>query len=101
MDTDYLTKMAYKCIWLAQEATDVLRIELGAACSKFKTEDDYLHGILGLVREIEENPVEYLDDWNLLEEVDIKVFRKRLEKLREYIIKTINTSLKDRGKTAC
>jgi len=39
MDTDYLTEMAYDCIRLAMDATDVLKIELGAACKQYRTEE--------------------------------------------------------------
>lgn len=46
MDTDDLTSMAYQCILYASEATDVIKAEFGAACSEFKTEDEYLLGLL-------------------------------------------------------
>ena len=85
------------CILYAEEATDVLKTELGAACSKFKTEDQYLLGILKIVRGIEKNPEAYLDDWNLLDEIDLKVFKIKLRSTREHIEKTIKIPLKDRG----
>ncbi len=39
MDTDYLTPMAYDCIRLADDATDVLRSEIGAACSQYPEDE--------------------------------------------------------------
>ena len=84
MDTDYLTPMAYDCITLAYDAIDVLRSELGAACMHFDDEDAY-------VKEIEEDPEDYLDDWNLLEETDLTRFRQKIQVLRQHVEKTIAT----------
>jgi len=100
MDTDYLTQMAYDCIRLANDATDVLKSELGAACGKYRTEDEYLRGILKDVRAIEKDPRGYLDYWNLLEETDIRSFKRKVKILREHIEKTITSPLKERGKPA-
>ena len=97
MDTNYLTPMAYDCICLADDATDVLKSEIGAACSQYSGEDAFLQGILEDVKEIEEDPEGYLDWWNLLEEVDIDEFRKKLIILRKHIEKTINAPMADRG----
>ena len=97
MDTSYLTPMAYDCIRLADDATDVLKSEVGAACSQYRGEDAYLQGILEDVKEIEEDPEDYLDWWNLLEQVEVTEFRKKLSVLRKHIKKTINTPMADRG----
>jgi hypothetical protein len=98
MDTDDLTPMAYECIRLADEATDMLKSELGAACSDYRTEDDYLKGILEDVKEIEEDPREYLDGWNRLDQTDIQAFKTKITILRAHIEKTIATPLTERGK---
>ena len=100
MNTDYLTPMAYDCIRLANDATDVLKSELGAECSHYRSEDAYLQGILANVKEIEEDPEDYLDWWNLLEQTDIQVFLQRIQVLREHIDKTIKTPIAERGKPA-
>jgi hypothetical protein len=97
MDTDYLTPMAYDCIWLAEEAIDVLKTELGAACNLYPDENVYLRGILTFVKEIEEDPEGYLRWWNLFEQTDIAVFRERIRMLREHIEKTIKTPIAERG----
>ena len=97
MDTDYLTPMAYDCIRLADDTADVLKSELGAACSQYRDEDAYLQGILADVKEIAEDPEDYLDWWNLLDHTDIAVFRKKIRVLREHIEKTINTPIAERG----
>ncbi len=99
MDTDDLTRMAYDCLIYADDATDVLKSELGAACTEFKEEDQYITAILRHVIDIEEDPEGYLDCWNLLEQTDIKVFKRKIRVLRKRIQKTIKTPLKDRGKS--
>lgn len=50
-----MTQMAYNSLICGYEATDVLMSELGAACSEYETEDEYLAGIFEYVKEIEEN----------------------------------------------
>ena len=97
MDTDSLTPMAYDCIRLADAATDVLKFELGAACSQYRDEDDYLRGILEDVKDIEEDPDEYLDQWNVLQQCDVDAFVQSIRTLREHIEKTIDTPILKRG----
>ena len=97
MDTDELTPMAYDCIRLANAATDVLKTELGAMCSRYLSEDDYLGGILEHVSEIEDDPRDYLDWWNLHEQTNLRTFKQKLKELREHIEKTRATPLKERG----
>ena len=97
MDTDELTEMAYGCLRLADEAHDCLKTELGAACSEFRTEDEYLAGMLEYVNEIEHDPESFLDYWNL---GDLPAFKQKIRALREYIEKTIATPIEQRGKPA-
>lgn len=97
MDTDYLTPMAYDCIRLADDAIDVLKSEIAAACSQYRSEDEYLQGIFADVKEIEEDPEEYLDWWNLLEQTDIPEFISKIRVLRQHIEKAIKTPIAERG----
>ena len=97
MDTDDLTQMAYDCIIIANKATGVLKTELGAACSKFKNEDEYLKWVSQKTREIIKNPEDYLDSWSLLDEIDLKNFNIRLIELKDHVQKTIQTPYKDRN----
>ena len=92
-----MTPMAYDCIRLADDATDVLKSEIGAACSQYRSEDEYLQGILADVKEIEEDPEEYLDWWNLLEQTDIPEFISKIRVLRQHIEKVIKTPIAERG----
>ena len=97
MDTDYLTPMAYDCIIIANEASDILKTGIGAACYRFEDENEYLAGILKFVGEIEKDPEDYLESWSLLEELDVLIFKAGVIRLREHIEKTIETPFKERG----
>lgn len=98
MDTDYLTPMAYDSLSLADEATHFLKPELGAMCRQCTSEDEYLHEMLNEVKEIECDPEDYLDHWNLLDETDCVVFQGKIKSLRIHIEKTLNTPIENRGK---
>ena len=95
MDTDDLSEMTYESIGLAGEASGCLRAELGAACSRYQNEDDYLRGILAHVRKIARAPQNYIEEWDLGEDVD---FAARVRALREHIEKTLALPLAERGK---
>jgi len=97
MDTNQLTPMAYEIIWLANDASHFLKSELGAACSDFHKEDDYLIGILTYIKEIEAAPIDYLDSWNIAEQTDIRKFKQKIKALRNHIEKSIATPLEKRG----
>ena len=97
MDTNQLTPMAYDSIGWANDASHFLKSEIGAACRDYRKEDDYLRGILTYVKEIESDPVDYLDSWNIAEQTDIKKFKQKIRELRKHIEKTIATPLKQRG----
>ena len=96
MDTDQLTEMAYEIIRLAGDASGCLRAEIGAACSEFRNEDDYLHAVLAHVRSIEQAPQDYVDDWNL-PDADAAVFVPKLHELHEHIERTLATPMEERG----
>ncbi len=96
MDTDDLTDLAYKCIIYADEATGILKTELGAECRNHSSEDDYLRSIKSYVNSIKDNPEEYLDSWNLIEEVEISHFLISIEKLLKHIKSTQELSVIER-----
>lgn len=99
MDTDDLTAMAYEIIGLAGEASACLRAEIGAACSRYRNEDDYLRGILAHVRKIERAPQNYIDAWDLPEDEEPE-FSSKVCSLRKHIEQTLTVPLTDRGNPA-
>jgi hypothetical protein len=97
MDTDDLTPMAYETIIKAQEVLDVLRSEIGASASDKKSEDDFLRGTRAHLRGILRSAREYLDDWNYIDSVDIRSFRKGLKEILAYVEQTLATPYEQRG----
>ena len=61
------------------------------------SEDGYLRGILAKVKEIEQNPRNYLDWRHLLDETDVGEFTKTVKVLRKHIEKTLETPSEERG----
>jgi len=97
MDTDDLTPMAYETIIKAQEVLDVLRSEIGASATDKKSEDDFLRGVRTHLRRVLRSAREYLDDWNYLDSVDIKSFRKGVKEILAYVEQTLATPYEQRG----
>ena len=98
MDTDDLTEMAYESIVIANAITDFLKCDLGVRSMDYDDEDAYLHGILKFIQKIKNDPEDYLDSWNLLEELDLGFFVKGIDYLEKHILKTIETPIEQRGK---
>jgi len=98
MDTDDLTEMAYESIIIANAITDFLKCDIGVWSKDYKDENDYLNGILKFIRKVKNAPEDYLDYWDLLQELDLASFEKGIEELEEHILKTIETPIEQRGK---
>jgi len=97
MDTDDLTPMAYETIVKAQEVLEVLRREIGASASDKKNEDDFLRGVRAHLRGVLRSAREYLDDWNYLDYVDIKSFRRDVKVILTHVDQTLSTPYDQRG----
>ena len=97
MDTDDLTPMAYETIVMADEVLDVLKTEIGASASGRKSEDDFLRGVRAHLRGILRSAREYLDDWNYIDSVDIRSFRKGVKDILAYVEQTLATPYEQRG----
>ena len=98
MDTDDLTPMAYDCLLRANNAVDILMIELGALCSGCKTEDECLMKMLEHVKVVRRFSNDYLDAWNLLDDIKVSIFRKNVVEVEKFIEKTLATPIKERKK---
>ncbi|VAX29900.1 hypothetical protein MNBD_NITROSPIRAE02-1567 [hydrothermal vent metagenome] len=92
--------MAYECIIRAEAVTHYLKTDFGAVSSQYENEEEYLNGILNYVMEIENDIEDYLDSWSILDETDVDIFLKRINEVKEFIKRTINTPLKERGEPA-
>jgi hypothetical protein len=89
--------MAYEAISLAGEVLDVLRSEIGASATGKKTEDAFLRGVQLHLRGILKSARNYLDDWNYLDDVNVREFRVGVKKLLAHVDKTLATPYVQRG----
>jgi hypothetical protein len=99
VDTDDLTPMAYEAIVMAEEVLDVLKAEIGASAPDKKSEDDFLRGVRTHLRRVLRSPREYLDDWNYLDSVDIRSFRRGVKGILAHVEGTLATPYEERRTT--
>ncbi len=99
MDTDYLTEDAYNVLIVeSAKVLDYLRSDIAVDSSMYDNEDEYLKGTLEELNEIAEDSMDYLDGWNLEDEVDCDEFHKGILILKDKVKAVIDTPIKDRGK---
>ena len=98
MDTDDLTPMAYATLSLGFEACEPLRAEIGATANDFSTEDEFLQGLARFMEEIISGHEDYLDSWDLHDQVDQVVFLEKIRHVQDHIVLTLKTPRTQRGK---
>jgi hypothetical protein len=98
VDTDDLSEMAYHVIRLAASTHDALKAEIGASATYYQNEEDFLNGAKDYIKEISENPENYLDSWDIIDQVENDSFRKGLRELIDHLEQTLQTPLEERGK---
>ena len=101
MDTDDLTEMADRTIILANEATDVLKCELGVLCGRFETEDEFLAGVLEYLAKLAGAPEEYLDYWGLRDDAGVSAFAGKLDAVRRHPQAAVRIKGTERRRLAC
>ena len=89
--------MAHETISLAGDVLDVLRSEIGSSATGKKTEDDFLRGVQLHLRGILRSARNYLDDWNYLDDVNVREFRVGVKTLLAHVDKTLATPYDQRG----
>jgi hypothetical protein len=68
--------------------------------NNFKSENDYLKGILKRAKNIKRRPLEFIEYWGLEKELSRKSLISCLKNLENHIEKTLETPIQDRGLTA-
>jgi hypothetical protein len=79
------------------EVSEFLQCEIGVAASWYPNEDAYLGAMHQFVCSHAADAWEFLDRWNLLDEVDQREFEDQLEVLAEDIMEVIECPLEERG----
>jgi hypothetical protein len=92
------TPMAYDTFSRAFEVCEQLRSEIGVSDDNFKTEDDFLGGTQRYLAEILADPEDYLDSWNLLDDVNVMSFVTAVNGLPLHVTAMLKTPLSRRGK---
>ena len=86
MDTDYLTEEAYDALIRGSgRISDILQAEIGAMSMKYDGEAEYIEGVKKFLQWIIRNTDEYLDNWNLMDEITPREFRKEVRSLIDKI----------------
>jgi hypothetical protein len=98
VDTDDLTPMAYETLTLAHQACAPMRAEIGAAASGYCIEDDYLVGVAEFLEVVLEAPRDYLERWDLTDEIEVKTFARAVRRTRAHVMSTLSTPRRERGK---
>ena len=100
MDTSFLTRDAYQVlIGRSGEISDILRTEIGAMATSFQGEDNYLCGVHQEILGIIADPEDWLDFWNLLDDVDPEEFRAALTAFTKEIQQVLQKPIDQRGPT--
>lgn len=101
MDTDNLTRDAYRALIVESGViSEFLRVDIGAASYRYDNEEDYLKASRRFVSKISESPEDYIDRWNLFDEVDPEELGRETACLATVILKVIETPIDQRGPTA-
>lgn len=50
MDTNDLTEKAYEILNLSEDINHLITVHIGAMCSRFKQEDDFLYAVLKFIQ---------------------------------------------------
>jgi hypothetical protein len=100
MDTEDLSEMAYHVVRLGRKAHDMLKTELGASASHYTNENEFLNGTLEYISELMEDPEQYLEDWDRIDEVEVVDFKNGLIKIKNHIELTLRTPIEKRGESS-
>jgi hypothetical protein len=97
MDTDELSKEAYKAIMIESERFNHdLTLQFGLLSEECKDETVFLKSSLKLILELQQMDEDDLSDIFFDDIPDIKIFKKVLDKIKKNILKVQEIPIKDR-----
>ncbi len=100
MDTSFLTRDAYQVlIGRSGEISHFLQTEIGAMAKDFRGEDNYLDGVYQEILGIIADPEDWLDFWNLSDDMDTQELRTALAGFAEEIRQLRQKPIDQRGPT--
>jgi hypothetical protein len=99
MDTNDLTVKAYEVLEFSEEVHHLITVHIGAMCSRFSDENKFLEAVNKLINSIKDNPEDFIDNWDLADEVKVASFHTGLSELQNHIAKIIEIPMENRGLT--
>ncbi len=98
MDTDDLTRNAYRALIVESgKISEFIQVEIGAAASRYQDENTYLGAMHTFVSHFAAQPEDFLERWNLFDEVDPEELGKQLSALADRILRVMKTPIEKRG----
>ena len=96
MDTNDLTAKAYEVLEFS-EVHHLITVHIGAMCSRFSDENEFLEAVNKLINSIKDNLEDFIDHWDLT--VEVASFQTGLSALQNLIVKIIEIPIENRGLT--
>ena len=97
MDTNDLTAKAYEILEFSEEVHHLITVHIGAMCSRFSDENEFLEAVNKFINSIKDNPEDFIDHWDLT--VEVASFQTGLSALQNLIVKIIEIPIEKRGLT--
>ena len=99
MDTNDLTEKSYEILKLAEDIDHIVTVHIGAMCARFKNEDELLPNVIKFLQAIINDPKDFIESWDLEEEISVEKFASDLLNLKKYIESVIAIPVGERGLT--
>ena len=99
MDTNDLTEKSYEILKLAEDIDHIVTVHIGAMCGRFKNEDKFLLNVIKFVQGIIDDPEDFIESWDLEEEISLETFTDDLLNLKKYTEGVMAIPIEDRGLT--
>ena len=99
MDTNDLTEKAYEILKISEDIDHIITVHIGAMCSRFDQENDFLIGVKKYIQEIVDNPEDFIEEWGIEEEINPNSLTSSMQKLKSYVGEIMDIPLENRGHT--
>jgi hypothetical protein len=99
MDTDDLSEMAYETLLIAESTNRDLMLVLAVLSEDYSSENEYMQGVLQLMRHARSNPEEFFEEWLFDDSLSLKALVKGAGQIETHVQMTLATPLERRGPT--
>ncbi len=99
MDTNDLTEKTYEALKISEEINHLITVHIGVLCNRFSNENEFLETVSKFIKSLKHDPEDFIDNWNLADEIDIASLLTGLSELQNYVNMILETPLENRGLT--